>query len=249
MRYDTSRGEFRLSLGDSNNALIKLIAINLIVFITLSLCRAYYFFFYQDMAALEAAFRQQVLQWFVLSPDLSKLISRPWTFFVFPFASLGVWMILGNMLWLWAFGFILQDLSGYRRMIPLYLYGGWAGGIAYLITAQFMKMPLDTIGYYNPAPSVMAIAVATTLLTPNYRIMPDLRGGFPLWILTAFYVLISIATQPIDQPQQYLPLIAGGLTGFLFMYLLQKGYDTSRWMSNFFEWAQNLFNPDKARRS
>lgn len=247
MSYDPFRVERRISLGDANNALLKLVAINLIVFITLALCRSYFFFIYQDLIAIENAFRQQILPWFVLSPNLSQLLSHPWTILTFPFANVGVWMILGNMLWLWAFGFIVQDLSGYRKMIPLYLYGGWAGGITYLIAAQVMELPINTTGFYGSAPSVMAMAIAATTLTPQYRILPDLRGGFPLWILTAFYVLISITTQPLDQPLTYLPILAGGLIGYLFMHLLQKGYDTSRWMSNFFDWANNLFNPNKKR--
>lgn len=247
MSYDPFRVERRISLGDSNNALLKLVAINLILFVTLALCRSYFFFIYQDLVAIDNAFRQQVLPWFVLSPDLSELLHYPWTFFTFPFVNIGVWMVLGNMLWLWAFGFIVQDLSGYRKMIPLYLYGGWAGGLTFLILAQLVEVPATASGFYGAAPAVMAMAVAATTLAPQYRILPDLRGGFPLWILTAFYALINIGTQPLNQPWLYLPLLAGGLTGFLFMYLLQQGHDTSRWMSNFFEWANNLFNPNKRK--
>jgi membrane associated rhomboid family serine protease len=246
MSYDRLRVERRISLGDSNNALLKLVAINLILFVTLALCRSYFFFIYQDLVTIENAFRQQILPWFVLSAEPETLVSHPWTFLSFPFVNIGVWMVLGNMLWLWAFGFIVQDLSGYRKMIPLYLYGGWAGGITFLITAQFIKTPMET-GFYGAAPAVMTMAIAATTLAPQYRILPDLRGGFPLWILTAFYVLINMGTQPLDQPLSYLPFLAGGLTGFVFIRLLQQGYDTSKWMSNFFEWANNLFNPDKRK--
>ncbi|MFZ9694272.1 MAG: rhomboid family intramembrane serine protease [Chitinophagaceae bacterium] len=248
MSYDRLRIERRISLGDSNNALLKLVAVNLILFVTLALCRAYFFFIYQDLAAIENAFYQQILPWFVLPIKLDTLISRPWTFLSFPFVNAGVWMVLGNMLWLWAFGFIVQDLTGYRKIIPLYLYGGWASGVTFFITAQLLETPTDT-GFYGAAPAVMTMAIAATTLAPQYRILPELRGGFPLWILTVFYVLINLGTQPLHQPLSYLPLVAGGLTGFLFIRLLQKGYDTSKWMSNFFEWVNNLFNPDKKRYS
>ena len=247
MSYKSNHQQHRFSLGDSQNALTRLVVINLTVFITLALCRAYFFFIYQDIIALEAAFRSSVLKWFALSPDPLKLIYRPWSFFIFPFANLGFWMVLGNMLWLWAFGFIFQDLSGNRKLIPLYLYGGWAGGIVYLILAAWLKVPADAIGYYGAAPSVMAVAIATTMLSPQYRIMPDLMGGFPLWMLTAFYVLISMITKAPNDLLSYMPIIAGGAMGYLFMQLIWKGYDISSWMSNLFEWAGNLFNPDKRR--
>jgi hypothetical protein len=91
----------------------------------------------------------------------------------------------------------------------------------------------------------MAVAIATTMLSPYYRLFPQLMGGFPLWILTVVYVLISVATKPLQQPLTYLPLLAGAAMGFLFMQLIRMGYDLSEWMNGLFDWANNLFNPDK----
>ncbi|GDX42898.1 hypothetical protein LBMAG22_14270 [Bacteroidota bacterium] len=245
MNYSSSR---RLTLGDSSNALIKLVAANLIVFITLSLCKAYLFFFYQDRAVLEATFRNSILPWFLLPASPSAVLTHWWTVFTFPFANLGIWMVIGNMLWLWAFGFIFQDLSGNRKIIPLYLYGAWAGGLTYVVASLFFPSLANTGGYMGSTAAVMAIAVATTLLTPQYRIMPDLLGGFPLWVLSSVYILITLATRPLDQPLSYLPLLAGGLTGFIFMRLIGRGIDTSTWMSNLFEWASQLFNPNRPKK-
>ena len=42
--------------------------------------------------------------------------------------------------------------------------------------------------------------------------------------------------------------IAGAFTGFLFIFSLRQGYDWSEWMNNFFDWINNLFNPDKPRK-
>lgn len=239
----------RLSLGDSNNALTKLIAVNLILFITLALCKAYFFFFYQDLQALEQTYRDSILKWFLWPANFQDFIKRPWTLLTSPFANLGIWMVLGNMLWLWAFGFIFQDLSGNRKIIPLYLYGGWAGGFVFMLTANFFPASTEIAGYMGCTAAVMAVAIATTVLTPHYRLMPDLWGGIPLWVLTVFYVLISLATKPLQQPITYTPLLAGALTGFLFMRLIERGYDSSEWMSQLMEWMGNLFNPNRPRNT
>ncbi|MBM3412657.1 MAG: rhomboid family intramembrane serine protease [Bacteroidetes bacterium] len=245
MSYSANR---RLTLGDSNNALIKLVAANLVVFITLSLCKSYFFFFYQDKALLEATFRTTVFPWFLLPSTAEGLLTHWWTLFTFPFANLGFWMVLGNMLWLWAFGFIFQDLSGNRKIIPLYLYGAWVSGLTYLVAAVFFPPASSISSYMGSTAAVMTIAVATTMLTPRYRIMPDLFGGFPLWALSSLYLLITLATRPLSQPLSYLPLLAGGMTGFLFMYLIGRGIDTSAWMSNLFDWAGQLFNPNRSHK-
>lgn len=245
MNYSSIR---RLTLGDASNALIKLVAANLIVFITLSLCKAYLFFFYQDRAVLEATFRTSILPWFLLPSSAGEILTHWWTLFTFPFANLGIWMVIGNMLWLWAFGFIFQDLSGNRKIIPLYLYGAWAGGLTYVVASLFFPSVGSTSSDMGSSAAVMAIAVATTLLTPEYRIMPSLLGGFPLWALSSLYILITLTTRPLDQPLSYLPLLAGGLTGFIFMRLIGRGIDTSAWMSSLFDWAGQLFNPNSPKK-
>ena len=236
------------SLGDSQNSLTRLVIINLIVFITLALCRAYFFFFYQDTAQIEQIFRQQILQWFALPGQFQQLLYRPWTLLSAMFTNVGVWMVLGNMLWLWAFGFIFQDLSGNRKIIALYLYGGVAGSLGYQLASSFLPDATSAGLFYGAAPSVMAVAIATTMLSPYYRLFPQLMGGFPLWVLTVVYVLVSVATKPLQQPLSYLPLLAGGAMGFVFMQLISMGYDLSDWMNRIFDWANDLFNPEKPKQ-
>ncbi len=236
------------SLGDSQNSLTRLVIINLVVFITLALCRAYFFFFYQDTAQIEQIFRQQILQWFALPGQFQQLLYRPWTLLSAMFTNVGVWMVLGNMLWLWAFGFIFQDLSGNRKIIALYLYGGVAGSLGYQLASSFLPDATSAGLFYGAAPSVMAVAIATTMLSPYYRLFPQLMGGFPLWVLTVVYVLVSVATKPLQQPLSYLPLLAGGAMGFVFMQLIRMGYDLSDWMNRIFDWANDLFNPEKPKQ-
>ena len=236
------------SLGDSQNSLTRLVIINLVVFITLALCRAYFFFFYQDTAQIEVVFGKQILQWFALPGTWQQLLYRPWTLLSAMFTNVGVWMVLGHMLWLWAFGFIFQDLSGNRKIVALYLYGGLAGSLSYLLAASLMPSSSTAALFFGAGPSVMAIAIATTMLSPYYRLFPQLMGGFPLWILTVVYILVSVATKPLQQPMSYLPLLAGGAMGFLFMQLIRMGYDLSEWMNRLFDGANNLFNPEKPRQ-
>jgi membrane associated rhomboid family serine protease len=236
------------SLGDSQNSLTRLLIINLVVFITLALCRAYFFFFYQDTAQIEVVFREQILQWFALPGKGQQVLYRPWTLLTAMFTNVGIWMVLGHMLWLWAFGFIFQDLSGHRKIIALYLYGGLAGAVGYLLTVTLLPATSTSGLFYGSGPAVMAVAIATTLLSPYYRLFPQLMGGFPLWVLTLVYVLVSIATKPLEQPLTYIPLLCGAFMGFLFMQLIRMGYDLSDWMNGVFDWANNLFNPEKPKQ-
>ena len=250
MSYTERQYRQRMSLGQSNNALTRLIVINLVIFLTLALVKVFYYYMYREEAVVSSRFKNEALPWAVLPANLNSLASKPWTLLTAMFTNIGVWMTLANMLWLWTFGYIMQDLTGNRKLIPLYIYGGLVGSAAFLITAHLLpaaQQPLNMV-YFGSAASITAIAVAITLVSPGYKIFPLLNGGFPLWILTTFYLLISIATVPYYNVTAYAPLLAGAFMGGVFIWLIRRGYDWSDWMSNFFDWVNNLFNPDKPKR-
>jgi membrane associated rhomboid family serine protease len=108
-----------------------------------------------------------------------------------------IWHAFSNMLWLSTFGYILQSLTGNKKIIPLYIYGGLVGAIIYVVAFNTLP-PLKHISsssiLLGASASVMAIAMTTTTLAPNYRIFPLISGGIPLWVLTLIFALIDIAS-------------------------------------------------------
>jgi len=155
------------------------------------------------------------------------------------------------MMWLWAFGYIMQDLTGNRKIVAIYVYGCIAGAIAFMLAYNFipsLKVHIPTATAFGASAGVMAVAVSTTIVSPDFRIFPMLNGGIPLWVLTLLFVIIDLSTIPIANTAEYFSHVAGGAMGFLFIFLLRRGYDWSDWMNNFFDWVGNLFNPDKPKR-
>lgn len=248
--YSEKKYRQRISLGQSGNALTTLVAICLILFVGLAFMKAvWYFRFPQELAP--ALFTKNVLGWFTLSANTESLLNKPWTPLTQMFVHDNVWRVFSNMLWLWSFGYILQDLTGNRKIVPIFIYGGLAGGIAFLLTynlvpsLQGQAVFATTMG---ASPAIMALAVATTLISPRYKIFPLIGGGLPLWALTALYVIISLATVSISDTGNLVSQLAGATVGFLYVVFLRMGYDGSEWMSNFFDWVNNLFNPDKPKK-
>ena len=90
---------------------------------------------------------------------------------------------------------------------------------------------------------VMAIAVATTTLSPDYRLFKMLNGGIPLWILTLLYIIIDMTGSKGMATQ--LAHLGGGMIGLLFVFSLRRGYDWGLWMNQLYNWFINLFDPDK----
>jgi membrane associated rhomboid family serine protease len=230
-------------LGDRKNALTRLIAIQLIVFITLMMARTYFYFTRPDEVKALGDFTRQFFTWFALPNTWGEWLRKPWTLLSAPFSHLSVWTIFGNMLWLWIYGYILQDLSGNRKIIPLFLYGSIFGCISFLL------VPGPSEYYFGATAGVGAIAVATTFISPYYRIFPLLGGGIPLWGLTVFYVLSAISTLNSFTLAGALPQLSGLIAGVVYYLILRQGIDLTDWMSRLFDWCNDLFNPEKPVRS
>ncbi len=193
----------------------------------------------------------QVLNWVALPADLSVFITRPWTLITHFFMHDGLWHVIGNMLWLWVFGYILQDLAGPKKVIPIYIYGALAGALFFALAYNFITVLKPDLPYakaVGASAGVMAIAVATTMLAPNYRIFPMIMGGIPLWVLTVLFVVIDLATIPYNNPGGHIAHIAGAGMGVFFIYMMRKGYNLDGWMNDFFTWVNELFKPDKPKK-
>lgn len=251
MSYYQQRNRAKLSIGEDGNTLTMLLVINLTLFAILAFIKVIYYFSYGDAGM--ATFNEQIFKWFTLPADVSIFLTRPWTLLTHMFVhdTASIWHILGNMIWLWAFGYILQDLTGNKKLVPLYIYGALAGALAYGLTFNFippLKTALPHAEAFGASAAVMAIAIGATTLAPGYRIFPMLNGGIPLWVITIIYLIIDLATIPYNNPGGHIAHIAGAGMGYLFIMALQKGKDWGAWINSFFDWVNNLFNPDKPKK-
>ncbi len=239
----------RILLGADNNALVLLFAINALVFVLINFIKIVY---YLSDIPLEF-FYKQILNWFTLPASLDSLAIRPWTLFTYMFTHHSIWHVISSMLWLWCFGFILQDLTGNNKLIPIYLYGGFVGGVVFVLINNLFPVLERNIAVTEPmlgaGAAVMAVAVATTMLAPDYRIFPLINGGIPLWVLTAIFVAIDFATLASANAGVGAGHLAGGAMGFLFIRQLRRGNDWGAWMIQFVNWLDDLFSPEKKHKN
>jgi membrane associated rhomboid family serine protease len=237
----------KMLLGQDGNALVQLVIVNACLFVILKF--VYVIYLLNSLNPL--AYQTNVLSWFVLPAGLDRLSSRPWTALTYMFCDQQVLRFVGNMFWLWCFGYILQDLTGNRKLVPIYLYGGIAGAAFFVLSyAVFPRLqtqlPFAQLMGSNAA--IIAIAVATTTVAPDYRIFPMINGGIPLWILTLVFLLVNFSSISYGDSGAYIANLAGGGAGFLFIYRLRRGHDGSIWINSFFDWCNDLFNPDKKKK-
>jgi membrane associated rhomboid family serine protease len=238
------------TLGQNNNALVTLFAINAFIFITLNFLKIVYSLDYG--AAAESMFQQRILHWFTLSPQAHELLGKPWTTLTYMFSHYSTIGFISNMLWLWAFGYVLQDLVGNRKLIPIYLYGGFVGGLFFVLSASYIPFIHNNIDknylFEGCNAAVVAVAIATTTLSPKYKMFQHIGSGFSLWILTLFFVAVDISFVAFSSPAIAIAHLAAAIIGFVFIKQLQNGNDWSSWMNNLVYWVDDLFNPEKKQQ-
>lgn len=234
----------RILLGQANNALVWLVGINVMAFIIILFVRVIYNFSYSANTQFDAT----TLPFFNLPGSFSALLNKPWTLLTYMFSDTALLRLLSNMLWLWGFGYILQDITGNRKLIPIYIYGGLTGGLFFILSHSlfpFLQTLQAQASLLGASAAVTAVAVAATTLAPNYRFFRNLGNGIPIWVLTAIYLLVAFAGVVSLSAAYSIATLGGALAGFLFVLLLRRGIDGSNWMNNLYNWITNLANPNK----
>jgi membrane associated rhomboid family serine protease len=251
MTYQEKEYKRRLSLGQKSNSLITLISVNVILFIILAFVRSLFLLKYETTKVATVHFNDSILNWFTLPAAARGIAQKPWVILIHMFTDIDTWRVLGNMLWLWMFGYILQDLTGNRKIFPVYMYASFAGALAFVLALNFipaLQVYQPNFTLFGASAGIMGIAIAATTLAPGYRIFPMLNGGIPVWVITTIYVLIDLLTLRTNNPGWFIAHVAGAVTGFLFIYFYRKGYDWGGWMNNLYDWFNDLFNPEKPKK-
>lgn len=234
----------KILMGEDHNALTWLIILNALVFVSILFIKVIY-----DLTVGHSQTTDfSIDNWVAMPAEGYRFLTRPWTIITYMFAHNSIWYLISSVLWLWCFGYILQDIAGNNKLFPVYLYGGFFGGLFFLITANLIpSIHADAAAFslMGAGTSVMAVAIATTFLTPDYRILPMLNGGIPLWVLTLIFVAIDLGTIGLSNGAVAVAHIVSGLTGFFYVYQLRRGNDTGKWIINLADWINNLFNPEK----
>lgn len=244
-------GEFKkpkkgILLGYDGNAMVALFAINIIFFLLLMLIQVAYYYMQQSTAV----YNTEIVQWFEMPASITKLSERPWTIITYMFSDTGLNIIrlISNMIWLWAFGYLLQQMAGNDKLIPIYIYGGLLGAIVFIVVHYFIPplQPMkNSAALLGANAATLAVAMATTTLSPDHRFFTQIRKGIPIWVLMSVYIIIDFAGIADKGAAYSLSHLGGALAGFLFVVFLRRGRDGSLWMNQFYTWLMNLFNPYK----
>ncbi len=219
----------KILLGNDRNALIGLIAVNLIVFVFLRTLMI----ILNVTPQVANDYYNPTLNNFVMNGNAKVFIEKPWTIFTYFFTNAQFLMLISNMIWLAGLTYMAQQLIGNAYPFPVYIYGGLAGGIVFLITASLAGKSMTI---ESSATGSLAIAGLIISYKPQQRILPYIgNGGIPIWIIIALFVFIDFLSV-LGGNFWVLPAhLAGFGVGYYFGLSLQKGKDWGEWMHTLYD--------------
>ncbi len=227
------------------NILMKIILVNVLVFLVQSLLLLLFFF-----AGSKTEYIHFLSRWFWISTDLSTLVTRPWTIITHMFMHdpEDVFHILSNMLYLYFFGRIFVDFIKPVNGFPLYLAGGIAGAFISVSAYNLIPSMHDSIGIpmVGASAAVMAIVWATATLVPDYTVMVIFIGPVKIKYLALFVVIIDLVSIPSEYNLGgHLAHLGGALTGYLYIRSYQKGTNWFGWWPRFTSRIAGIGKPKK----
>jgi membrane associated rhomboid family serine protease len=216
--------------GADNNALVALLAVNLVVAVTFVFMKVTYYL--EGFPAQD--FQQEIYQYVILLPSNIKM--APWTFISFNWTHDNFWALFTNLFWLFVFGNILQNVSANRHLFPIYFYSGLIAATSYVLHNG--QEPL--IGAQT---SVLAIALATFIIAPTYKTLSNIGKGIPAWVLIIIYLIITGLSFKDITIEHSFSIFLGGLSGLLYAFLLKKEIDLGAWMHQLLRSINNSLTP------
>lgn len=117
-------------------------------------------------------------------------IQRPWGVITSVFTHYGLFHLLANMFTLYFFGNFMLRITGVRNFILLYLAGGLAGSLFFVLLAPDYHSAVGASG------AVFALGGALTVLVPQIKVYVfPIPAPLPLWVaVIGGFIILSFLT-------------------------------------------------------
>jgi membrane associated rhomboid family serine protease len=226
----------------TGSSLTRLIYVNAGVFLVIKIL--------EMLAVLltRPALATDVVNYLAIPASMPVLLSRPWTLLTYMFLHQGFIHLLFNMLWLYWFGKIFIAYLDQRKLVAVYLLGGFAGGLMYVavfnIIPAFAEIVNNSI-CLGASASVMAMVIATAVYLPEMELYLLFFGRVKLKYLAIITFLITSIFDFSVNTGGKIGHIGGALFGLAYGSGIKNGKDIGAWLNSILDFLVTMFKPRK----
>lgn len=220
------------------STLAQLITINVGVFFVLKVLGVFFFLFKQENI------EQLILGYLALPADPGMILKRPWTVISYMFLHYDFLHILFNMLWLYWFGKIFLEYLNPKKLISVYLIGGLAGGLFYVLAFNLFPAFQESVSSsvaLGASAAVLAIVMAISFYVPGYTINLMFFGPIKIKYVALVTVAIDLMSIRSGNAGGHIAHLGGAFFGFLYATQLRQGKDLSKGFNQLMDSIFSLF--------
>ncbi|MBS3769608.1 MAG: rhomboid family intramembrane serine protease [Bacteroidales bacterium] len=222
------------------SSLIKLIYINVAVFLGIKVIQVLAFLFgFSGVSSV-------LVHWLSVPAELGTLVTRPWTLLTYMFLHEGFFHIAFNLLWLYVFGRIFLMYLNEKKLLSVYLVGGFAGAALYILSFNVFPAFQDVVTLsfaLGASASVMAIVIAISVYVPDFSINLLLLGPVKLKYIAIFTIVLDVLSIPTSNSGGHIAHLGGALFGYLYIRQYRKGKIITKGFDHFMDELFALFKP------
>lgn len=150
-----------MSAYNFRSALMWIVVANVLIFVGLRVVAA------AGMLSGHEGWVDSLLPLLSVPASLPDLLREPWTLLTYMFSQYDLSHLFFNMMWLAWFGMFMQTVCGSAMLSGVYLAGGLGGAAAFLTWSATSQPAMVSAGLLGASASVMAVAVAITIIEPD----------------------------------------------------------------------------------
>ncbi len=176
-----------------------------------------------------------LLKWFTIDADFGQLIFKPWSIITYGFLHGSFSHIFWNMIILYYFGKILNNLFGDKLLKKLYLSGIVVGGLTYVISYNVFPV-------FRGVESVMIGASAGVMSVLFYLASYSPQMGIRIFFfdikiiyIALFLFFYDIIQIPLNNSGGHIAHIGGAIWGYYYCISNNKGEDFTQSIFNIFK--------------
>lgn len=181
-------------------------------------------------------------EYLALSSVFSSYILKFWTIFTYMFFHVDFWHLFWNVVVLWFSSRYFLYYFTEKQLTSVYFSGGFFAGLVYLVYYQFVEVNTQLIGASG---AILAILMAVTVYAPYTQVRIFSMDFIKLWHVSFIILFLDVIEMPFNNFGGHLAHLGGAFFGFIYIKLLQSGYDVTKPFSVLVDFLVNLFKPKK----
>tara|TARA_B100000945_G_scaffold316593_1_gene317823 strand:+ start:261 stop:1094 length:834 start_codon:yes stop_codon:yes gene_type:complete len=218
----------------------KIILLNIIVYLLPFILKTLLFLF--NIKGLS------FISWFTIDANISEFILKPWSLLTYGFIHGSLSHIFWNMIILYYFGNILQNIFGEKLILNLFLSGIIAGGLTYLISYNLFPVfkGVNSV-MIGASAGVMSVLFFLAAYNPQYRIR-IIFFDIKILYIALFLFFYDIIQIPLNNSGGHIAHIGGALWGYYYSVKYNNGSDLVNSILSYFKKNTNFKPSVKSKK-